>query len=203
MLRYIRSLSMLAILLFVGVTPLQADDAPDTLLKARADQVFAELEKGGDALRKDFRRVYDLAERLIFPLIDFEAMAKLTLGKHWRTASAQQKQDFVNAYKELLVRTYTKSLAEYANVNIVFYPERTKYQDDYATVYSDFIQGGGKPNIPVIYNMRKTGDGWKAFDLTIEGLSMVKNYRTSFEQEISDKGLDALIARLKKENSDA
>ncbi|MGF1644368.1 MAG: phospholipid-binding protein MlaC [Thiotrichales bacterium] len=200
-----RMTRILILVLFVLalVMPAQAEERPDKLLQSRAQEVFDTLQAGGDAFRGDFGKVYELAERLIFPLVDFEAMGKLTLSRHWRQASEQQRSDFINTYKELLVRTYTKSLREYANVNIVFYPERTKYQDEYAMVYSDFVQGSGKPNIPVVYSMRKTANGWKAFDVTIEGLSMVKNYRDSLNREIDEKGLDGVIARLKKEASDS
>ncbi|MGF1547107.1 MAG: phospholipid-binding protein MlaC [Thiotrichales bacterium] len=183
--------------------PAFADERPDKLLQSRAQEVFDTLQTGGDAYRSDFNKVYDLAERLIFPLVDFEAMGKLTLARHWRQATEQQRSDFISNYKALLVRTYTKSLREYANVNITFYPARTKYQDEYAMVYSDFVQGSGKPNIPVVYSMRKTANGWKAFDVTIEGLSMVKNYRDSLSREIDEKGLDGVIARLKKEASES
>ncbi len=187
-------------LLLGGVALARTDPLPpDQLLKERAQQVMAELKAGGEALRSDEKKVYDLANRLIFPLIDFEAMGKLTLGKHWRRATPEQRRAFIDAYKKLLVRTYAKSLRQYANQDIIFLPEKTRIRGKYATVYSEFVPGNGQPNISVVYSLRLKDGQWKAYDVTIDGLSLVKNYRTSFSREIADKGLDALIHRLQEE----
>jgi phospholipid transport system substrate-binding protein len=176
----------------------QASDAesPDVMLQERSDQIMAELKKGG--VRSDINKLYDLVDRMMVPLIDFKAMSKLTLGKHWKRASKDQRTAFMDAYKTLLRGTYTKSLKNYANQEIRFFPKRTRVKGKYATVYSEFVPGGGKTNVPINYKMRKVGDQWKAYNLEIEGLSLVKNYRTSFGKEISATSLDALIARLNK-----
>jgi phospholipid transport system substrate-binding protein len=149
-------------------------------------------------VRSDINKLYDLVDRMMVPLIDFKAMSKLTLGKHWKRASKDQRTAFMDAYKTLLRGTYTKSLKNYANQEIRFFPKRTRVKGKYATVYSEFVPGGGKTNVPINYKMRKVGDQWKAYNLEIEGLSLVKNYRTSFGKEISATSLDALIARLNK-----
>jgi phospholipid transport system substrate-binding protein len=176
----------------------QASDveSPDVMLQERSDQIMAELKKGG--VRSDINKLYDLVDRMMVPLIDFKAMSKLTLGKHWKRASKDQRTAFMDAYKTLLRGTYTKSLKNYANQEIRFFPKRTRVKGKYATVYSEFVPGGGKTNVPINYKMRKVGDQWKAYNLEIEGLSLVKNYRTSFGKEISATSLDALIARLNK-----
>ncbi len=193
-------MALLLLLLTSGAALARAEPVPpDQLLRERAQQVMAELKAGGEALRSDEQKVYALANRLIFPLIDFEAMGKLTLGKHWRRATPEQRRAFIDAYKKLLVRTYTKSLRQYANQDIIFLPEKTRIRGKYATVYSEFVPGNGQPNISVVYSLRLKDGQWKAYDVTIDGLSLVKNYRTSFSREIADKGLDALIHRLQEE----
>ena len=177
-----------------------ADVPPDKFLQEKAQRVMAELKRDGGAIRNDIDKLYDLVEREILPSVDFTAMSKLILGKHWKKATPQQRKAFIKAFRNLLVNTYTKSLKQYANQEIRFFPERTKIKGKYATVYSEFVPGNGQRNVPVIYKLRKDKDGnWKAYNLEIEGLSVVKNFRTDFSAEINAKGLDALIARLEKE----
>ena len=170
--------------------------APDALLQKRSKQIMEELKK--DDVRSDINKLYDLVDNKIVPLIDFKAMSKLTLGKHWKRASKKQRTAFMDAYQNLLRNTYTKSLKNYANQEIRFFPQRTQVKGKYATVYSEFVPGGGKTNVPINYKLRKVGNEWKAYNLEIEGLSLVKNYRTSFSKEIRATSLDALITRLNK-----
>lgn len=177
-----------------------ADVPPDKFLQEKAQRIMAELKRDGGAIRNDIDKLYDLVEREILPSVDFTAMSKLILGKHWKKATPQQRKAFIKAFRNLLVNTYTKSLKQYANQEIRFFPERTKIKGKYATVYSEFVPGNGQRNVPVIYKLRKDKNGnWKAYNLEIEGLSVVKNFRTDFNAEIKAKGLDALIARLEKE----
>ncbi len=193
---------LLGSLLFT-VGSVSAEVAPDKLLQEKAAQVMAELKRDGGAIRNDINALYDLVEREILPLVDFTAMSKLILGKHWKKATPEQRKKFIEAFRNLLVNTYTKSLKQYANQEIRFFPERTKIKGKYATVYSEFVPGNGQRNVPVIYKMRKDKNGnWKAYNLEIEGLSVVKNFRTDFNAEINANGLDALIARLEKEQAE-
>lgn len=171
----------------------------DSVLIQRADTILTELKRDSGAIRNNPEKLRALVDGEILPLIDFEAMSKLVLGVEWKRASDEQRQQFTGVFQELLIRTYTKSIREYANVDILFYPERTRGDEKYATVYSEFVPGGGKANVPVEYSLRKKGDEWLVYDLTIEGLSLVKNYRTSFKDEIQATSLDALIARLQKD----
>lgn len=196
----IKSLAgFLVLALLIVVAPAGAVDKPDTLLMQRADSILTELKRDSGVIRNNSEKMRQLVDKQIVPLIDFESMSKLVLGVEWKRADAGQRASFSAAFRELLVRTYNKSIREYANVDIRFYPERTKTDGKYATVYSDFVPGGGKPNVPVEYSMRQTDQGWMVYDLIIEGLSLVKNYRTSFKDEIQATSLDALIARLQKD----
>ncbi len=189
---------LLGLMFWTGQT--LADVPPDKFLQEKAQRVMAELKRDGGAIRNDIDKLYALVEREILPSVDFTAMSKLILGKHWKKATPEQRKAFIRAFRNLLVNTYTKSLKQYANQEIRFFPERTKIKGKYATVYSEFVPGNGQRNVPVIYKLRKDKDGnWKAYNLEIEGLSVVKNFRTDFSAEINAKGLDALIARLEKE----
>jgi phospholipid transport system substrate-binding protein len=197
----IRKLILVFVLGFVFAGGSSADEvAPDKFLQQKAEKVMAELRRDGGAIRNDINKLYALVEREILPSVDFTSMSKLILGKHWKKATPQQREAFINAFRNLLINTYTKSLKQYANQEIRFFPNRTKIKGKYATVYSEFVPGNGQRNVPVIYKMRKDKNGnWKAYNLEIEGLSVVKNFRTDFNAEINANGLDALIARLESE----
>jgi phospholipid transport system substrate-binding protein len=128
-------------------------------------------------------------------------MSKLVLAKNWRTASEDQRQRFINEFKGMLVRTYTNSLTDYAgNTEIVYLKSVDKKEGKYVTVYTEIVQSG-KPNIPVNYSLRQTDEGYKIYDVVIEGLSLVKNYRTSFSKQISETSLDALIEDMAQKNT--
>lgn len=185
-------------LLLVTSSVVASAEAPDKLLQQRADQILTELKRDSGVIRNNPEKLQALVDEQLLPLIDFEAMSKLVLGIEWKRANAEQREAFTSAFKQLLIRTYTNSIKEYANVDILFYPKRTRTKDKYATVYSEFVPGGGKPNVPVEYSLRNKDGQWLVYDLTIEGLSLIKNYRTSFGDEIKATGLDALIARLQK-----
>ncbi len=177
----------------------QAVVAPDKYLEEKSTLILSELQRDSGSLRENPEKLRALVEKHLLPLIDFKTMSKLVLGKNWKKASATQREEFVEAFEHLLIRTYTKSIREYANVDIRFYPKRTKIRDGkYAKVYSELVPGGGKPNVPVEYSLKFDGDQWLVYDVTIEGLSLVKNYRDSFKDEIKATSLDSLIARLKK-----
>jgi phospholipid transport system substrate-binding protein len=132
------------------------------------------------------------------PVIDFEVISQLVLGTHWRTATAQQRERFKQAFKSMLARTYTKSLSDYAGTQVEVLPSRGEPRGEYRTVYTEIRTGHGQPPLSVSYSFRLSDGQWKAYDLTIDGLSLVKNFRSSFGDEISRHGLDALIARLER-----
>lgn len=176
---------------------------PDEMLESVTDKALAELKKDDGEMRNDISKLYDMVDRLILPVVDVKAMSKLILGKHWKRANAEQRANFMDSFTKLIKFTYTKSLKEYANQTIEYFPKKTKIREKYASVYSEFVPGGGATNIPVVYKLRQSSDGnWKAYDLVIENLSLVKNYRTDFDREISATSLDSLLVRLKKEQDE-
>ena len=200
-----RPLARLAglVLALVVAKALADGTGPEEAVRDRADRVMAVLHERGAELETDPKALYALVDELILPLIDFEAMAKLTLGKHWRDASPEQRDRFVGEYRTLLVRTYTKSLLEVRDKSITYLPNRNDPKSDYATVATEVQRGGGQPNLPVTYSLRKVGGHWLVYDVTIEGLSLVKNYRTSFSSEIDQVGLTAFLDRLEATNREA
>ncbi len=144
-----------------------------------------------------------LLERMIrtevLPFIDFDAMAKLTLGKHWRRATPAQRIRFVNAYREMLIRSYGKAMLKYAGASIRGSNSTADRKPGYVIVRT-LVTPKGSASIAANYNVRKKGNDWKAFNVQIGGINLITNFRTNFTREVSAKGLNALIARLEKSN---
>lgn len=177
--------------------------SPEVVVEDTANLVFSVLRENRERIDSDDEFIYGLVDKCILPLIDFEAMSKLVLGPNWRAATPEQRTRFVNAFRDMLVRTYTTQLVEHIDKRIVVMPGRRPADETIATVNTEIVVGQGKPNVPVSYSMRYIDGRWRVYDLVIEGLSFVKNFRTSFETEIREKGLDALIARLADGNTEA
>lgn len=173
--------------------------AADKLIKNTSEQVLKALEDQKELLKKNPNHVYKLVDDIILPHIDFEKMAKLALGKNWRKATAAQKKAFTVAFRQLLVRTYSKSLSEYTGQKLIYLPFRAKADATTVTVKTEIDQNSGFP-IPINYSLFIKGEAWKVYDIKIDGLSLVTNYRGSFAKEIRAKGVAGLIKKLEDKN---
>lgn len=191
---------LMAIGLVTAVSAATVEDA-ERLVRDTAQQVLDILASNQDKVKNDPAFLYGLVNEVILPKVDFIAMSKLVLAKNWRKATPEQRKRFIEAFKGMLVRTYTRSLSEYAgNTEINFRKTISQRDGKYVTVQTEILRKGRKP-IPVDYKLRRTKDGeYRIYDVVIEGLSLVKNYRTSFATQISEQGLDALIADLERKN---
>ena len=187
-------------ILFFGKTAYSTEMlAADKLIKSTSEQVLKALDEQRDQLKKDPNHVYKLVDEIILPHLDFEKMAKLALGKNWRKANTAQKKSFTAAFRTLLVRTYSKSLSEYTDQKIIYLPFRMKAGATKVTVKTEIDQNSGFP-IPIDYSLFIKGSEWKVYDIKIDGLSLVTNYRGSFAKEIRAKGIAALIKKLQDKN---
>lgn len=175
--------------------------APDVMLKQTSDEVIAVLKEKGDQLKEDPDLVYGLVQEYILPHLDEVTIAKLALGKNWRIATREQKLEFINEFRDLLIRTYGKSLSEFSDQQINYFPVRMEEGEDKVVVKSEVIQPGGPP-IPVSYRMRIKDDAWKVYDLSIDGVSLVTSYRGTFDQEVRKGGIEGLLKYLKGKNTD-
>ncbi|MEW6445377.1 MAG: ABC transporter substrate-binding protein [Pseudomonadota bacterium] len=197
-----RALHALFVLLFLTLVlplPARAEIGPDELVKSTSDKVLAAIKQNRDQLKTDPKLVYRIVDELVLPHFDFEAMSKLVLGANWRQASAAQQNVFTAEFRTLLVRTYAKSLAEYDEQGIKYLPMRPDADPAEATVRTE-IQPKAGPSIPVDYRLKKTAEGWKVFDVSIDAVSLVTNYRTTFAQDIQRIGMDGLIKQLQRRN---
>lgn len=177
-----------------------ASTDPDLLVKETTDKVLTELSSNRDTFMKDNNKLYDMVDSVVLPHFDFERMSKLVLGKHWRGANDDQRQKFIVEFKTLLVRTYATALFQYNGQKIVFKPFRHGGGDEDAVVKTEIVPNDGPP-IPMNYALSKSSDGkWRVFDIRIDGISLVTNYRTSYSSTIQTQGLDTLISLLAEKN---
>lgn len=198
-----RLFSILALwvgLLFLGAVAAQAaQQGPQELVESTADTVLKKLKEQREELEKNPSGIYDLVNQYILPHFDFERMSRWVLGRYWRQATPEQQDRFVKEFRTLLVRTYATSLLEYVDQKIVYLPMRGDPASGEVTVRSEVQQPGGFP-IPVTYDLYKNDGEWKVYDVAIDNVSLVANYRASFGREVRQKGLDSLIEQLAERN---
>ncbi|MCX7057825.1 MAG: ABC transporter substrate-binding protein, partial [Proteobacteria bacterium] len=143
-------------------------------------------------------KAFPLVDTILLPHFDTDYAAQLVLAQSWRTATPEQKKRFVDSLYRALLRTYGGAIADFTADRFKIQPFKGDAAATQATVRTTVTRASGAV-IPVDYRLRKTAEGWKAFDVVIEGISYIKNYRTDLGAEVSQKGLEAVIARLEKE----
>lgn len=172
---------------------------PQKLIESVASKTLERVRADRELIKKDPKYIHQLVNELVLPHFDFESMSKWALGKYWRRASKQQRKDFIREFKSLLIRTYATSLSEYADQTIKYLPFRGKLSSGDVTVRSEVEQPGGFP-VPIDYKLHIKGGEWKVYDVKIDDISLVANYRSSFSKQIRKSGLDALIKKLANKN---
>jgi len=173
-----------------------ATEAQNRVL-AVTTKVVKELAVNESRYKTDPVFLDNMIRKDMLPFIDFPAMAKLTLGKHWRKATASQRAGFINAYREMLVRSYGKIMLKYAGATIRGGNSVAGKKPGYVKVRTIVTPRGGAP-ITANYDVRNISGDWKAYNVQVAGVNLITNFRTNFTREVSAKGLDALIARLNK-----
>ena len=169
---------------------------PTQLIESAANAMLGELDSRRAEFRKDPRKLAALVERFLLPHFDVDHAARLVLGKHWRTATPQQRQRFIDGS---LMSNYGDALVEFTGNRIRVLPSTVAPDATSAVVRTEFKRSNGD-KIPVHYSMRKTEAGWKVWDVVIEGISYVKSFREDFGSEIDQKGLEAVIQRLEAQS---
>ena len=171
--------------------------SPEEVVKDTTEKVLARVRAEHDTLKADTGKLYGLVNELIIPHFDFVTSSRLVLGKYWRTADEATRARFVDAFKQLLVRTYANALFQYADEKIVYKPSTADGR--IVVVRTEVTQQGAHP-IPVHYRMHQSGGEWKTFDVFVDGISLVVTYRESFASQISQSGLDSLISQMEAKN---
>lgn len=193
----------LLLVLALGAAPASAggDGALD-LVRDTSVEVQKVLQQRHAELERKPGLIYGVVEQYILPHFDFERMSQLVLGKNWRSATPEERQQFVEEFRLLLVRTYATAMLKYSDQKIHYLPARGRAGDGDAVVQTEVEQSGGPP-IPIDYSLYRKGDAWKVFDVKIDNVSLVVNYRGTFASEIRGGGLAALIQKLRERNQQA
>ena len=190
---------LFGLLTLTAVAAPVAPASPRDMVIDTSQKMLAALKKDKDLLKQNPQRIYDLVSEIVLPHFDFTTMSKWVLGKNWRTLNPEQQQRFTNEFRTLLVRTYAVSLSEYQDQKLNYLPLKAAPSADDVTVRTEVLRGGG-PAIPINYSMHLTANGWKVYDVVIDGVSLVINYRTSFATQIRTGGVDKLIEDLVARN---
>ena len=189
------------LLLLLGVSLVHAQQTDDAvkLVENTTVTIQGAIRKDHDKLTTDHKRLMELVDKIVLPHFDFNKMSSWALGKYWRTATAKQKKEFTDEFQKLLVRTYAVALLDNANRQIKILPMQSSSGSDKVTVRTEVPQDGGFP-IPINYKLQYMGSEWKVYDVEIDGISLVSNYRTTFAAEIRKTGIDSVIASMQKRN---
>jgi phospholipid transport system substrate-binding protein len=171
---------------------------PQQLVENSAKRMLAELDANRAMYKGDPSKLDALVGNVLLPNFDTEYSARLVLGQSWRTATPEQRKRFVDAFYHSLLRNYGAALIDFTGDRFIVLPYKGDPGDTTATVRTEVKKSSGD-KVPVNFSLRKTADGWKAWDVVIEGISYVKSFRTDFASEIQQRGLDDVITRLEKE----
>jgi phospholipid transport system substrate-binding protein len=173
------------------------DLGPQALVENSAKRMLTELDTNRPIYAKDPEKLDALVANVLLPNFDVDYAARLVLGQQWRSATPEQRQRFVKAFYHSLLTNYGNALLNFTAGNFTVLPYRGDPNDTQATVRTEVKKSDGS-KVPVNFTLHKTDQGWKAWDVVIDGISYVKSFKTDFASEVEQKGLDELIARLEK-----
>jgi phospholipid transport system substrate-binding protein len=168
---------------------------PTQLIQDVASSILKELDANRSAYVNNPNNVRALADKYLLPYFDTRYSAQLVLGKYWRTATEDQRTRFIKAFQDSMLQNYGNALVNFTANKLKVQPGRVDPGADQASVSTTINRDDGT-TVPVIYVLHKTADGWKAWDVKIEGISYVKSFRDDFAAQIDQKGLEAVITRL-------
>ena len=183
--------SLLLGLLVVLSSALAQESAPDALVRKVTDDVLT-------IVRQD-KEIQSGNTSKVLPYFNFQRMTALAVGRDWSKATPEQKRRLAEEFKTLLVRTYSNALTSYKNQTISYKPTKMQAADTDVLVRTEVVQPGSKP-VQLDYALEKQGDSWKVYDVIVAGVSLVTNYRDTFNQEVRNNGIDGLIQMLGNRN---
>lgn len=176
---------------------------PDVLIKNTVSEVLDIVRNDKDLRSGNQKKMLQLVDAKVLPHFNFEHMTKLAVGRSWRTATPEQKKALMNEFRIMLVRTYTKAFTSYRDQTVEIKPLKLDSSMTDVTVKTSIVKPGSQQPILVDYDMEKSPDGWKVYDLTVEGVSLVTSYRGTFADQIQQVGIDGLIKTLTDKNQSA
>lgn len=198
--KYLLKLSALILVaVFLQQSVLAGGSAPELLVKKTSDDVLTIIKSRSQEFKQDPARLYAMVDEKVLPHFDFDRMTNLALGRYKAKVNKQQRPQLVNEFRQLLVRTYGKALLEYNDQVIKYLPMRGSLEKGDVSIRTEIEQKGGFP-IPLNYEVYKKEGGWKVYDISVDGISLVSNYRSTFSRKIKEAGVDGLIKSLQDRN---
>jgi len=186
----------------IGATSLvghaQADKAPDALIKEVSTDVLNSARADKSIKQGDISKMIALVDTKVMPYVDFQRMTASAVGRYWRQATPAQQKSLEDAFKILLVRTYSGALSQVQDQTVDVKPMRGAPTDKEVVVRTE-VKGRGDP-IQLDYRLEQTPAGWKIYDVNVLGVWLVENYRNSFSDQIGAGGIDGLITKLQERN---
>jgi phospholipid transport system substrate-binding protein len=173
---------------------------PGDIIQSAAQRTLSEMRSNRDVYRKDPSKLRSLVEKYLLPHFDMEYAARLVLGQYWRTASHEQRKRFMDAFYHSLLTRYGSALLELTSDRLKVFPTTGDPTADHATVRTEVTRYNAD-RIAMNFSMHKTSEGWKAYDVSVEGISYIKTYREDFGAQIQQLGLDSLIGHLEEVRS--
>jgi phospholipid transport system substrate-binding protein len=181
------------------VASVHAQEAPDVMVQQVTEEVLDIIRKDKDIQNGNTHKAIELIDKKVLPNFNFQHMTALAVGKDWKKATPTQQTQLVAEFRTLLVRTYSNALTSYKNQKVVYKPFKMGAADVDVLVRTEVAQPGSKP-IQLDYNLEKLEAGWKVYDVTVAGISLVTNYREQFGQEVRNGGIDGLITSITTKN---
>ena len=199
----LRGLAFVQLVLLLALTSIaQAQEAPDALVKRVAEDALQTIRADKELQAGDPAKVKQLIETKLVPHFDTARMTALAVGRSWRTATPEQQKRLTEEFQTLLIRTYSNALTNYRDNTMNYKPLRMNPGDTEVMVRTEVTRPAQSP-VQIDYSMEKTPEGWKAYDITVAGVSLVTNYRDEFSDIVRSSGIDGLIKTLSDKNKGA
>jgi phospholipid transport system substrate-binding protein len=176
------------------------EQSPHEIIETAANSIAGELKGRKDYLNDNRDELYALINEILVPHFDMRYAGRLVLGKHWKPATKEQRDRFIDAFYEFLLQSYANGVLKLNDDEITVFPVEVAADEKRTVVKTDMRMDDGSL-VPVNYSMRNSSAGWRVYDVRIEGVSYIQNYRNQFNAEISALGIEAVIERLQSETS--
>lgn len=188
------------LLMLIPIQIRAAEQSPRQLVESVTSKLIETLQSHQSEIRNDPKAVYPILENILLPYADFREMSQRVLASHWRNLSNQEQDDFIEAFRVLVLRTYSRVFSHYKGQTVTFLEPRAQdAQDDRVQVRSVVNQPDG-PSVSVDYRLIQHKAQWFVYDLSIDGISLVASYRGQFGSSIENKGFSAVLSELKEHN---
>lgn len=189
---------LLTAALALAALPALAQQAPDEFVRETAEKLDQTLQARKEELSADRDALYALIDEILLPRFDRRYAAQLVLGRHWRSAAEEQREQFIDAFYRAMLRRYAEGLLEFDLSKFEVLPYRGDPSEP-RTMVRTTVELEDGTTVPVDYGLVKRDSGWQMFDVRIEGISYVRRFRTEFNSEIQATSLGAVIERLERE----